>query len=74
MRPSFPLSTVFALFLLPSSWALYTQEPEPRPEWAELPLPRTFTIIGLPVAALLSGLTAGIVTRIKQGTAGGYNS
>jgi hypothetical protein len=46
MRPSFPLSAVFVLLLLPSSR-------------------RTFTIIGIPAAALLSGLAVGIVMGVR---------
>jgi hypothetical protein len=40
-------------------------EPEPRPEWAEVPLLQTFTAIGIPAAALISGLTVGIVMGLR---------
>jgi septal ring factor EnvC (AmiA/AmiB activator) len=137
MRPSFPFSTVFVLFLLPFSWALYAQEPPPdfssidsnlekleslisdtlstsealtaQLEGLSLTLNerelliseqenllkelrmrldamsetyrtlsssskryeanskfwRTFTIIGIPAAALISGLTVGIMMGVK---------
>jgi inorganic pyrophosphatase len=40
-------------------------KPEPRPKWVEVPLLRTFTIIGIPAAALISGLTVGIVMGVR---------
>jgi hypothetical protein len=70
MRSSFPLSAVFAFLLLPSSWGLCAQEFSPDFSSIDSNLEKlesliTDTLIGIPAAALISGLTVGIVMGVK---------